>query len=455
MSQFFIGTTAGGLPPSVATQYTPDSGGVVVPVANNLNVFGQTANGAQVMETDGSTGTITIENRAWVTEYVVDPSATQGLRGTYQTITAALAAAVAPANIFIRPGTYTENFTLQNNVFLIGMGNGGSSFASNVNTTINGQMTLSSGNVTVQNLGFQTNSTFIANISGGAILNFENCNINITNNAAFTLSTGGRLNLYNCNSHDGGGTNANLFNSPTNGSITINSCTFLASTTTTNTIGGSSSISINNSTVEGTFTTSGTSAQFGAYNSTLGLSSSGQIILNANSTASGSTVVNEIYNCLIESSASVISIGAGASFKVSNSVISSTVTDAITGTGTISYGNLSFNNTSSLINTTTQIPLVRSNDAVRVTTPGAYPYTTVPQDGVILVNTTSARTITPLASPTTGQIHRIKDATGSAGTNNITITPSGNNIDGAASFVINVNYGSIDIVYNGTQWNIL
>lgn len=92
---------------------------------------------------------------------------------------------------------------------------------------------------------------------------------------------------------------------------------------------------------------------------------------------------------------------------------------------------------------------------VGVTTPGAYPYTTLATDYVILVNTSVARTIIPLGSPTTGQTYRIKDNTGSAATNNITITPSGANIDGAASQVINTNYGSVDIVFNGTQWNRL
>lgn len=90
-----------------------------------------------------------------------------------------------------------------------------------------------------------------------------------------------------------------------------------------------------------------------------------------------------------------------------------------------------------------------------VTTPGAYPYTTLTTDYVILVDTSAARTITPLGSPVTGQTYRIKDNVGSAAANNITITPSGKNIDGAASTVINIAYGSVDICYNGTQWIIL
>ena len=96
-----------------------------------------------------------------------------------------------------------------------------------------------------------------------------------------------------------------------------------------------------------------------------------------------------------------------------------------------------------------------SGRVVKITTPGAYPYTTLTTDYVILVDTSSARTITPLAAPVTGTTYRIKDSVGSAAANNITITPSGKNIDGAASTTININYGSVDIVYNGTEWSIL
>jgi hypothetical protein len=96
-----------------------------------------------------------------------------------------------------------------------------------------------------------------------------------------------------------------------------------------------------------------------------------------------------------------------------------------------------------------------SGRVVKVTTPGGYPYTTLTTDYVILVDTSAARTITPLANPVTGTTYRIKDSVGSASTNNITVTPSGKNIDGAASFVMNVNYQSIDICYNGTEWSIL
>jgi hypothetical protein len=92
---------------------------------------------------------------------------------------------------------------------------------------------------------------------------------------------------------------------------------------------------------------------------------------------------------------------------------------------------------------------------VNVTSPGAYPYTTLSTDQVIIVNTSTAKTINLIASPTTGQYYRIKDVTGTAGTNNITVTPNSGNIDGSASYTINSNYGSIDVVYTGSQWNVL
>jgi len=94
-----------------------------------------------------------------------------------------------------------------------------------------------------------------------------------------------------------------------------------------------------------------------------------------------------------------------------------------------------------------------SGRVVKITSPGAYPYTTLITDYVILVDTSAARTIVPLAAPVTGTTYRIKDSVGSAAANNITITPSGKNIDGVASYVINNAYGAVDIVYNGTEWN--
>jgi hypothetical protein len=57
------------------------------------------------------------------------------------------------------------------------------------------------------------------------------------------------------------------------------------------------------------------------------------------------------------------------------------------------------------------------------------------------------------ASPT-GTVFVIKDIEGDAITNPITITAS-TTIDGAASATINSPYGSITLIFNGVEWNIV
>lgn len=49
----------------------------------------------------------------------------------------------------------------------------------------------------------------------------------------------------------------------------------------------------------------------------------------------------------------------------------------------------------------------------------------------------------------------IYDAKGDAGTNNITVQGGGNNIDGAANYVISRNFGLVWIEWTGTIWKVL
>lgn len=50
---------------------------------------------------------------------------------------------------------------------------------------------------------------------------------------------------------------------------------------------------------------------------------------------------------------------------------------------------------------------------------------------------------------------QIKDDKGDAAVNNITVEGNGNLIDGGATALININYGWLSLVFNGTQWNVL
>ena len=68
------------------------------------------------------------------------------------------------------------------------------------------------------------------------------------------------------------------------------------------------------------------------------------------------------------------------------------------------------------------------------------------------VDTTAARTLTLPASPTLGQEIIIFDATGTAGTNNITIARNGNNITSVAeNAIIDVDKAAAVLIYTGSS----
>lgn len=83
------------------------------------------------------------------------------------------------------------------------------------------------------------------------------------------------------------------------------------------------------------------------------------------------------------------------------------------------------------------------------------PYNVLADDYVITVQLSvpGASTVTLPLSPSTSNSYIIKDGTGDAASNNITIDGNGNTIDGQATFVINDAYGALEIIFNGTEWN--
>lgn len=85
------------------------------------------------------------------------------------------------------------------------------------------------------------------------------------------------------------------------------------------------------------------------------------------------------------------------------------------------------------------------------------PVVVLSTDDVISVQVPAgAVAVTLPALPATGATVTIKDGLGNASVATpITITPAAGTIDGAATAVINVAYGSLTLVYNGTQWLIL
>ncbi|HSX08187.1 MAG TPA: right-handed parallel beta-helix repeat-containing protein [Candidatus Saccharimonadales bacterium] len=82
-------------------------------------------------------------------------------------------------------------------------------------------------------------------------------------------------------------------------------------------------------------------------------------------------------------------------------------------------------------------------------------YTPLATDSVIAYGSlTAARTVTlPSAVGAAGRIYIIKDESGAAGSNNITVsTTGGQTIDNTASKLLNTNYGFLRLYSNGVNW---
>lgn len=117
-------------------------------------------------------------------------------------------------------------------------------------------------------------------------------------------------------------------------------------------------------------------------------------------------------------------------------------------------GNNTFSGTATFSGTVTNSSGTVQQTRV-VTAPGAV--TVSVTDYIIVLNkgTGAATTVNLPSSPSTGRVYTIKDGKGDAATNNITITPNAGNIDGLSTLIIDVAYGSQQICYNGTQWNVV
>lgn len=107
--------------------------------------------------------------------------------------------------------------------------------------------------------------------------------------------------------------------------------------------------------------------------------------------------------------------------------------------------------TSTLTINATQTPLI--NNYTNVTTT---PYVVTATDYYLSVNTGIAITIQLPNAPTQYRTFIIKDRTGNAAVNNITVTTVGGVvlIDGAASQIMNANFESLNLLFNGVGYEL-
>ena len=100
--------------------------------------------------------------------------------------------------------------------------------------------------------------------------------------------------------------------------------------------------------------------------------------------------------------------------------------------------------------------LVNFGTQNRTTNQSSSSITLLNSDAEFLAVTTSAVpvTVTLPSSPVKGRVFNIKDASGNANVNNITVSGNGINIDGKPNYVINSVFGGLNLVYNSNQWLI-
>lgn len=82
-------------------------------------------------------------------------------------------------------------------------------------------------------------------------------------------------------------------------------------------------------------------------------------------------------------------------------------------------------------------------------------YTALATDYFLCVDTATAPVTITLPTGVLGTVYIIKDCSGDAATNPITINGTGGQLVDGSSATINTPYGSISLIFNGTEWSIV
>lgn len=296
-------------------------------------------------------------NTFGVAKWVVSPDATQG---NFTTIQAAINAASSGDNIFVRPGTYTEDLTLKAGVNLTGLRGDGKT----PTVTIIGNCTHNTaGTVSIADFKLQTNGSFCISNTGTlvSIINVISCVINATNNTAISFTNSNAAAQINVvtTAIDLGTTGIAIYSMSSAGTLAFRYCN------TTNTGGSSTASASSNGTVTCLYTnllspisTSGTAVFNNMYSS---IDTSAQNATCQTSTGSGSHAAN--YSSYSSGTASALSIGGTSTQTLSNATVTSSNVNAITGAGSgiLRYSLLRFSGSSAGINVPTITPFVAAN----------------------------------------------------------------------------------------------
>lgn len=274
--------------------------------------------------------------------------ATDPANGSHVTLASALAVASTGETVFLRD-TVTENVTLPAGINIAAWSGG------TLNTpTIIGTITCTdAGTRTISRIRLQTNSAALLAVTGSVAsrVNLNQCYLNCTNSSGITFSTSdvsASINIYNCKG-DIGTTGIALFAHSSAGTLLLAQSDFTNSglSTTANT-SSAGTLAIRKCTITNPITTSSTNAFIAE---TTVFSTEAQNVTALTLGGSSSQEIN--LSGIASGSASAVSISSatGAIYKTE---IKSSNTNAVTGAGTLTFSDVTFNGTSSLMNTTTQ-----------------------------------------------------------------------------------------------------
>jgi hypothetical protein len=296
----------------------------------------------------------TSDNNFGVAKWIVDPVFGNG---THTTIASALTSASAGDTIFIRTGTYVENITLKAGVNLTGFDSDMYLQSTTGLVTIDGLMTATyTGTVSISSVRIINNGNVVKALtfsgSQATVLNFFNCRLaanaksfcDITNSNAASS-----VNCYSCTLQNTGSAGNNLYTKSGASVLNCFYCQLTAPATSNNPC------------------SAGVVNLYHCFsNMSYGTSSSGvtnfyNCVLNETNvtcfTTAGTGTSTLIKTRIFSGTASALSIGSGTTVNAYDCEISSTNTNAVTGAGTLNQIPLSFTNTSSGNNVTTNSSL--------------------------------------------------------------------------------------------------
>lgn len=270
--------------------------------------------------------------------FTVDPSG----NGDFTTLASAIAASTAPMDIFVRPGTYTENISMKAGINLIGFNGDGAT----PTVTINGSVTINTaGRFTISNIRLQTNGAqaLIISGTGAATVNLNQCWVNVVNATGITFSNSNASSFVFLNYCMGDCTtnSVKFFDQSGSGLLSFDYCSlFNFGTSNVACTISAGTFAANYSQVPyGLLITSSGATQ--SFYSSFGGSGAGVIALDQQATTGQPCV---LAHCDFQSTnVAAINIGAGSTLTLwDTSSINCTQPTPITGTGTLKYNILTF-----------------------------------------------------------------------------------------------------------------